>query len=69
MERACVLRCAAGPRALSLKARLKPLAKKPPKGAMMDAKLAMAKPCHCMGEMVTYSQPKPDCARAAAGVE
>lgn len=36
---------------LSLKALLKPLAKKPPKGAIMDANRPMAKACHCTGRI------------------
>ena len=34
---------------LTLKALLKPLAKKPPKGAMREEKQAKAKACHAMG--------------------
>ena len=34
---------------LNLKARLKPLAKNPPKGAMIDANKPSAKACHWTG--------------------
>ena len=35
------------PKSLILKPRLKPDAKKPPKGAMMDANMAMTTACNC----------------------
>lgn len=35
-----------------LKVRLRPEAKKPPKGAMREAKVDMARMWNCMGEMV-----------------
>jgi hypothetical protein len=35
---------------LILKALLKPLAKKPPNGAMMDANSPSHKACHCTGK-------------------
>jgi len=36
-----------------LKALLKPLAKKPPNGAIIDANRPRAKACHCTGIMAT----------------
>lgn len=37
------------PKSLTLKVRLRPLAKKPPKGAMREAKVAKARMWNCMG--------------------
>jgi hypothetical protein len=39
-------------RTFILKARLKPLAKKPPNGAIMDANNPYAKACFCTGNVV-----------------
>ena len=40
------------PKSLILKPRLKPLAKKPPKGASSEANMASATACSCMGRQV-----------------
>ena len=45
---------------LSLKARLKPLAKKPPKGAMSEANMAITAPWKWIGRKETVFQETPN---------